>query len=192
MNPFLKLHSDIFFRDNKEFIVAAFRRGDNSNFKGIYDNLSFPLTSYAKKITNSPLDAQDIAANGFFKLLLAREKMTSYKYVTCWMYITVRNESIDHIRSQARQKKAMEEWYYLSDYSQDAINSEKLKASLLRIVYKAIEKLPTQRRTILCLYFFEKKTTREIAAMLQLSPQTVLNHKAKALESLRKTLPLPD
>jgi len=50
-----------------------------------------------------------------------------------------------------------------------------------------IDKLPRQRKTILRLYFFEQKSTSEIAEQMGLNSQTVLNHKAKALESLRKS-----
>ena len=50
-----------------------------------------------------------------------------------------------------------------------------------------IEKLPRQRKAIVRLYFFEQKTASEIAEQLGLNSQTVLNHKSKALEPLRKS-----
>lgn len=189
MKRFYKCDPDVFFRDYKEFIIGAFRRGDNSSFEGVYRKLSFPLTAYAKKIVNCPLEAQDIVANAFHKLLLHRKDMKSYKHLQRWMYVTVRNEAIDYLRSQAKQRKGMEAWYYLSDYSYAAVSAEKEKTFLLRMLFKAIDELPTQRQKVLRLYFFDKKDTHEIAAMLGLRPQTVLNHKAKALELLRRTLP---
>ena len=82
----------------------------------------------------------------------------------------------------------MEAWYYLRDYSQDAINSEKQKTYVSKIVKKAIDDLPPQQGTVLRLYFFEKMKTHEIAELMELSGQTVLNHKSKAIASLRKTL----
>jgi RNA polymerase sigma-70 factor (ECF subfamily) len=65
--------------------------------------------------------------------------------------------------------------------------TERVKANLLHDMYKEIEKLPKQRRKILRLYFFEQKSTTEIAEQMDLSPQTVLNHKTKAINSLRES-----
>ena len=50
-----------------------------------------------------------------------------------------------------------------------------------------IQHQPSPFKTILRLYFFEQKNTIEIAELLQLSPQTVLNHKTKAIDALRKS-----
>jgi len=63
--------------------------------------------------------------------------------------------------------------------------------SLLQSLGEAIDKLPKQRKTILQLYFFGQKTTAEIAEQLNLNSQTVLNHKTRALEALRKTVLVP-
>lgn len=52
-------------------------------------------------------------------------------------------------------------------------------------IYKTIESLPVGRRVIIKYYYIEGKTTDEIALILGISPQTVLNQKAKALTELR-------
>ncbi|HEY6899298.1 MAG TPA: sigma factor-like helix-turn-helix DNA-binding protein, partial [Puia sp.] len=76
---------------------------------------------------------------------------------------------------------------YLETGIDEQLETERVKAVLFQNILQEIEKLPRQRKAILRLYFFEQKTTSEIAEMMQLNSQTVLNHKAKALESLRKS-----
>ena len=65
--------------------------------------------------------------------------------------------------------------------------TERVKSAVFQGILNEIDKLPRQRKAILRLYFFEQKSTAEIAKQLGLNSQTVLNHKAKALESLRKS-----
>lgn len=175
---------------NNEFKIDEFRQGNDREFKRVYDDLYSHLICFAKKIVRSSFDADDIVATAFLRLSLVRGTMTSYDYIAGWMFVVVYHCAIDHLRSRKRLTEVMEKLDYLSDYTQAAINSEKQKAFLLHVLYKAIDQLPPQRRKILLLYFFEKRTTFEIADMLELRPQTVLNHKAMALELLRKTLPL--
>ena len=188
MERYLESDPDVFFQDYKEEIVAKFQEGDNTEFKRIYKHLFQRLTNYVNRFIRSRLDVQDIVADAFCKLLIAHKDMKSYEHLVRWIYRTARNAAIDYLRSQSRQRKGMEAWYYLADYTQDAINSEKQKTYLSKIVNKAIDKLPRQRRTILRLYYFEKQKTHEIAEQMGLRPQTVLNHKTDAIDSLRKTL----
>jgi len=176
---------------NDDFLMSAFRQGNKDAFQSIYNKINGSLTYYIQNIIHSQTDAEDIAANAFSKLFQAREKLSTLEHVKRWIYVIARNEAIDLLRLRTRQRNLNKEIYYLSDDIEDSIETEMMKTSLLKIVASAIEKLPRQRKKILRLYFFEKKTTHEIAAMLQLNSQTVLNHKAKALEALRKTVPAP-
>ena len=85
------------------------------------------------------------------------------------------------------QRESQYDLAYLETGVEEHVETERVKTILLQDIHKEIEKLPRQRKTILRLYFFEQKNTTEIAEMMQLSPQTVLNHKTKALDSLRKS-----
>jgi RNA polymerase sigma-70 factor (ECF subfamily) len=53
-------------------------------------------------------------------------------------------------------------------------------------IVKTIEQLPPQARKIFQLFYLQHKSYREIAAELQLSPQTVRNQKQRAAKLLKK------
>jgi RNA polymerase sigma-70 factor (ECF subfamily) len=126
-------------------------------------------------------------ANAFYKLFHARAGMKSYEHVKRWLYVIVRNEAIDYLRLKTKQRESRHDLAYLETGIEEQLETERVKAVLFQNILQEIEKLPRQRKAILRLYFFEQKTTSEIAEMMQLNSQTVLNHKAKALESLRKS-----
>ncbi len=167
--------------------MTSFREGSKDAFRLIYDRLVRPLTFFVESIIHSQVDAEDIVANAFYKLYHARTGLHSYEHVKRWMYVTVRNEAIDYLRQRRKVRENQHDISYLESGVVEIAETERVKATLLQDVYKEIEKLPKQRKTILRLYFFEQKSTTEIAELLDLSPQTVLNHKTKAINSLRES-----
>src|ERR1700761_9554629 len=173
--------------NNEEAVMLSFREGNKEAFRLVYDRMVRPLTYFVENIIHSQVDAEDIVANAFYKLFHARAGMRSYEHVKRWLYVIVRNESIDYLRAKTRQKESQYDLSYLESGIEEQAETERVRTILLQDIHKEIERLPKQRKTILRLYFFEQKNTSEIAEIMQLSPQTVLNHKTKALNALRKS-----
>jgi RNA polymerase sigma factor (sigma-70 family) len=173
--------------ENEEAIMNSFREGDKDSFRWVYDQMVRPLTYFVENIIFSHDDAEDIVANAFYKLFHARAGMKSYEHIKRWLYVIVRNEAIDYLRLKNKQRESRHDLAYLANNTEDHIETERVKAVLFQSVLAEIEKLPRQRKTILRLYFFEQKSTAEIAELMHLNSQTVLNHKAKALDSLRQS-----
>jgi RNA polymerase sigma factor (sigma-70 family) len=174
-------------QDNEDAVMVSFREGNKEAFRLIYVQLVRPLNYFVENIIHNQQDAEDIVANACYKLYHARTGLRSYEHVKRWMYVIVRNEAIDYLRARRRTRENQHDIAYLESGVIEEVETERVKASLLQDMYKEIEKLPKQRRKILRLYFFEQKSTTEIAEEMDLSPQTVLNHKSKAIDSLRKS-----
>jgi len=175
------------YDNNDDAVMMAFREGDKDAFREVYDRMVRPLTYFVENIIFSPIDAEDIVANAFTKLYNARSGMRSIEHIKRWLYVIVRNESIDYLRHRSRQRESHGEVAYLGAEAEEQHETERVKSAVFQGILHEIEKLPRQRRAILRMYFFEQKTTAEIAKQLGLNSQTVLNHKAKALESLRRS-----
>jgi RNA polymerase sigma-70 factor (family 1) len=173
--------------NNEEAIMLSFRDGNKEAFRLVYDQMVRPLSYFVENIIQSQVDAEDIVANAFYKLFHARANMRSFEHIKRWLYVIVRNESIDYLRAKTRQKESQYDLSYLETGIEEQAETERVRTVLLQDIHKEIERLPKQRKTILRLYFFEQKNTSEIAEIMHLSPQTVLNHKTKALDALRKS-----
>jgi len=173
--------------NNEEVIIRSFREGDKDAFRCVYDKMVRPLTYFVENIIFSTSDAEDIVANAFSKLYNARSGMKSFEHIKRWLYVIVRNESIDYLRSKRRLRESHTEVAYLESASEDQLETERVKSEVFHKILAEIEKLPRQRKAILRAYFFEQKSTAEIAEQMGINSQTVLNHKAKALESLRRS-----
>ena len=189
MQAFVKIERLV--SENEDFNLPAFRDGNAHAFKLVYNRLSKSLLYFVQNIIDSPADAEDIVASAFMKLFNARQGMESFEHVKRWLYVIVRNEAIDYLRFRTRSREVHQDLGYAGEANEEMADLEMLKMNLLQSLQEAIEGLPRQRKAIVQLYFFEKKTTSEIAEQLKLNSQTVLNHKTRALEALRKTVLLP-
>jgi RNA polymerase sigma-19 factor, ECF subfamily len=174
-------------RNNEEAIMISFREGNQDAFRLVHDQMSRQLQYFVENIIHSQTDAEDIVANAFYKLFHARAGIRTFEHVKRWLYVTVRNESIDYLRAKTRSRESEQDLAYLQSGVEEDAETERMKTVLLQGIHQEIAKLPKQRKKILRLYFFERKNTTEIAEIMQISPQTVLNHKTKALDSLRKS-----
>ena len=172
--------------NNEDVVMLSFREGDQDAFRWVYDKLVRPLTYFVENIIFSTTDAEDIVANAFSKLYNARSGMRSFEHIKRWLYVIVRNESIDYLRSKRRLRESHTEVAYLESAAEGQLETERVKTEVFQKILAEIENLPRQRKAILRAYFFEQKSTAEIAENMGLNSQTVLNHKAKALDSLRK------
>lgn len=168
--------------------IAALHRRQPEAVKELFNLLYKPLIYFAEKLVNNKQEAEDIVGTSFFKLTGRIEQFPSIRDVKAFLYITTRNECLDYLRRIARTESSHEQLQYLMDYNDAQADDEMLRAKILQEVYNEIEQLPPQCRKIFKLIYTRGLTTREIADEMELSPQTVLNQKAKALNLLRGIL----
>lgn len=174
-------------KSDKAFIAALHRRQPEA-VKELFNQLYKPLIYFAEKLVNNKQEAEDIVGTSFFKLTGRIEQFSSSRDVKAFLYVTTRNECLDYLRRMARFERSQEQLQYLMDYTDAQADDEMLRARILQEVYNEIEQLPPQCRKIFKLIYTRGMSTREIAAEMELSPQTVLNQKAKALNLLRGIL----
>jgi RNA polymerase sigma factor (sigma-70 family) len=173
---------------NEEAIMQAFRKGDEDSFCWIYDQLVRQLTHFVEYTILSRVDAEDIVANAIHKLFRAREGMKSVDHIKRFLYVVVTNEAIDYLHAKTKRQDAVRNLAYLACSAEQQNEMDSANKMQMQTILQAIDELPRQKRTVLTLYFLKQKSTSEIAEILNLNTQTVLNHKSKALESLRETL----
>ncbi|NML19370.1 sigma-70 family RNA polymerase sigma factor [Pseudoflavitalea sp. G-6-1-2] len=174
-------------KSDKAFIAALHKKQPEA-VRELFNQLYRPMIYFADKLINNMHESEDIVATAFFKLTGRIEQFQSLRDIKAFLYITVRNECLDHLRRLARHEKSHEQLQYLMDYTDAQADDEMLRARILQEVYNEIEQLPSQCKKIFKLIFSKGMTTRQIAEELELSPQTVLNQKAKALNLLRGVL----
>jgi RNA polymerase sigma-70 factor (ECF subfamily) len=176
------------------FDLEAFRAGDPQVFRALLDSLSVELQRFLLSLGVSCEDAGDIIASVSAKLYRGRGRMESYQHIRRSTFFMARNEAIDCLRLRSRWWQTAQAVRYLHNPIANVPNMdlapevEECRERLLQKVWCEIRQLPAQRQKVLHLYYTENLSTGEIAKRLNLRPQTVLNHKTRALSTVKKAV----
>ncbi|MDR6783379.1 RNA polymerase sigma-70 factor (ECF subfamily) [Pedobacter africanus] len=168
-----------------EELKRMLANGDQAVYKVIFDAKYAELCYFANKIINNMPEAEDIVMDAFTRFWQQKNHIPSIKDLAAFLYTSVKNASLDHIRKQQRKPKIFEDLDN-SLYSLDEIlEGEEIYAMVLNQVYQGIESLPDQCKKIFKMLYFEGKSTQEIAKILNLSVQSVRNQKTRAIQLLK-------
>lgn len=114
-----------------------------------------------------------------------REKIEIQTSVQNYLYSSVRNRMIDHIRS----KKKMDQVKELIEVNDVDDNPDDLQSYLIRQeIQKSLDKLKPKMRRIFSLSKIEGLTYSEIASYLNISKRAVEDNVARALRLLKDDL----
>ncbi len=173
-------------------LLAAFQNGDTEAEKAVFDRYFQPLCLFAERITVDLQAAEDIVSESFIKVIDRRRNFSVLPQLRSFLYQTVRNASINQAIARQRHHAIHEKIRYQDEQAaavdDDALETEMLRAELIREIYDEIEDLPHKCGQIFKMIFVEQLPTDEIAARLFINPQTVRTQKARAIQLIRTSL----
>jgi len=166
-------------------IIAAFKKGDEKATKIIYSSFFKPLCYFNQKILDNRQVAEDIATESFIKLCERKSDFTEIAGMRSFLFVVAKNACIDFLRRNRNNLGIGEYTSEANDWDEGFMDREIIVAKVLQVIYAEIELLPEQCKRVFTSIFIGGKTTQAIAHELNISPQTVLNQKTKALNILR-------
>lgn len=154
-------------------------------FNELFREYEHPLYLFAFKMLKSETEAKDIVQDVFLKLWVIRDKFPEIKSISSFLYRLTENKVIDHLRASASdQRKKQDLWRRLRQSSEQSVDKDIEAKEYHAIIQRAIEQLPPQRKVAYLLSQAEDRPRKEIASLLNISPNTVRNQLAKAIENI--------
>lgn len=160
------------------------KTGNRQAFEMVFRKFYVSMCSVAYKYTEDTSAAEDIAQEAFIKLWEKRENYTSIPDLKTFLYVAVKNLSLNFIRDKKQN----------IDYSHiDLVSSENffrdqlIREETFRIISEAIDALPSQSARIMNLAL-EGRQNKEIAQLLGISVATVKTLKYNAIHTLKEKL----
>lgn len=146
------------------------------------------LQPFALKFTKSADAAEEIIQDTFLRVWLNREKLEDIENVKAWLYKYASNECLNYLRKELKQAKAIDNLSIdhpkQSNNTIDTINLNDVSY----LVQQAVDRLPGQRKRIYQMSRTEGMNIPEIAAALDLSPNTIKNALVISLKTIREHL----
>lgn len=145
---------------------------DREQFNELARSYYNKLWEFAYGYVKSEAIAEEIVQDVFLNLWAGREKLAIRESMDVYLFGSVRNRAIKHIKHEQVVMKQDDESF--APPSQPLSPDEQLEWSELdAIVERAIESLPQTRREAITLHWRHEMTHEEIATILGTSPGAV-------------------
>lgn len=175
-------------KDDK-LIWDAFRFGDESSFKMLFEQYYTPLFNYGHKFSADDHLIQDALQDLFTKLWKNRENIKETGSVRNYLYKSFRRVLLRTLEAQHRKYEfsALVEMTNPEaefGYDQTIISRERLEAIRANLAL-ALEKMTPRQREIIHLRYYAEMDYEEIAGIMQLSVSSTYKLLYKAIDTLR-------
>jgi RNA polymerase sigma-70 factor (ECF subfamily) len=173
-------------------LVAAAKGGDSEAFAKLYRCYFDRIYAYLRLMLRDAAEAEDITQRVFMNALqgLDRYEARPDRPFRAWLFTIARNEAITYLRKSRRE--SVHDPVDLEQHREDPYGAELRSDALLDIsdhdLVQFIERLPLAQRQVLALRYMLGLERKEIAEVLELTPNHVSVIHGRALRFLRDRL----
>lgn len=171
-----------------QLLLARIAEDDEQAFRAIFDRYKAPFYAIAFKMTRSAAIAEEIVQDVFVTLWIKRNLAGTAKKPEKYLFAILYNSVYTHFRRLVQEHKLKSKMAQAEDKIEDRIETLLLEKENRSILENIINRLPPQQRLIYKLAKQEGVSREEIARRLNISPNTVRNHLATAVNYLRASL----
>jgi len=167
-------------------LVKLLQKGNVAAFDSLFEVYSPKLYGFALKYFKSETDSEELVQEVFVKVWENRKLLKSDQSFKSYLFTIAFNQIRKHFNKKAvslRYLKSLQNDPEFPDYS-----SPDDYESTLRQIYQIIDQMPGRRREIFTKSKLEGKSSKEVAAELNISPGTVDNQVSEAIRFIRSRL----
>ncbi len=174
--------------DNGASSYRRFLDGDDKGLAQIVGEYKDGLILYLNGYVNNLLLAEELTEDTFFRLITRKPRYSGKSSFKSWLYAIGRNVAVDHIRHHSKLVKTPIEDMEKELHAQESLEQSYLRQESKIILHRALSKLATDYRTVLCLVYLEGFSGKEAARILKKSDRQFKNLLYRAKQSLKSEL----
>jgi len=168
-----------------ELLVLRSLEGDAQAFEELVTRWHPRLWRHAYCLIGEREAAQDVVQEAWLAMVKGLSRLDAAGAFAGWAYRIVANKCVDRVRQQDRQRRLSEHLAQEAsrDHREGAHGSERADS-----LWSALERLPGDRRVLLCMRYVEEFTTTQIADILGVPEGTVKSRLYHARQELRRLI----
>lgn len=165
--------------DEKE-LLKMLSSNRNEAYEYLYNNYYTPLVLFADHYISNQEVAHDLVQETFIALLDVKTKFENLLHLKSYLYNSLRNKCLNHLRHEKIRQEFLQEALYQSDefFEQKAIEED-----VYSILVSAIERLSPQSKEVMLLAL-DGLSNGDIAEHLNLSIETVKSYKKSSKKKI--------
>lgn len=169
--------------------VRRARRGDSNAFAALVKSMQRQVYGLCLRLLRTEAEAAEVAQETFLRAYQNLDRYDDSRPFDLWVLTIARNQCLDLLRR--RQKVRTED---VDDHSHSLPSNEPNleEGAIARQERKSLEDamatLSVDDREVLALYYVQKRTTKEIAEVMDVAPGTIMARLFRAREKLRNKM----
>lgn len=173
---------------NDNGLVQLLLKGNVAAFDTLFKVYSPKLFGFALKYFKNESDAEELVHDVFVKVWENRHSLKSELSFKSYLFTIASNKIRAHFNKRAVSLRYIERFKYETEMADFSDIQEDDYELVLQEIMQIIEQLPPRKREIFLKSKLEGKTSKEIAAELNITPGAVDNQVSEALRLLRQKL----
>lgn len=169
-------------------LVLLLQKGNIEAFDSLFEVYSPRLFGFALKYFKNETDAEELVQEVFVKVWENRQTLKSALSFRSYLFTIALNQIRKHFNKKATSLRYLENLQNEPEFSENLAVHEDNYESALQQINLVIEQMPPRRREIFVKSKLEGKSSKEIAAELNISAGTVDNQVSEALRFIRTHL----
>jgi RNA polymerase sigma-70 factor (ECF subfamily) len=157
------------------------------NLGRLYDNHAQALYAFLLNLTRNEDDTHDVLQEIFVKLARQPGLLDGVRDERAFLIRLAHNAAIDLMRRRGTREKRQEQ-FGVEAMTPFAPTDEPDEQSFRTALAEALAKLPPDQRAVVHLKLWEELTFEQIAAALEISPNTAASRYRYGLDKLRERL----
>lgn len=175
-------------KHDDQTLVQLLQKGNVEAFDLLFEGYSSRLFGFALKYFKNEADAEELVQEVFVKVWENRQMLKSELSFKSYLFTIALNQIRKHFNKKVTSLRYLESLKQESEPSENPSLQENDFETVLQQINFIIEQMPPRRRDIFTKSKLEGKSSKEIAAELNISPGTVDNQVSEALRFIRTRL----
>ncbi len=179
-------------RPDQGHLWDSFLKGSEKSFKKLHQQYYNDLYAYALKIGNDEYIAKNAIQELFVYLWKNKASLSKVQHVRYYLIFSLRRHVIRLLKKEQKHIhlsiKNEEEGFPVLFSPEDILITKETALINQKCILDALNQLPPRQKEIVYLRYFQDLSMDEIAQILSVNYQTVLNALSRAMKNLRKLI----
>jgi RNA polymerase sigma-70 factor (family 1) len=169
-------------------LIERLQTGDLEAFDLVYEKYSGRLYAFGLKYLKSTVDSEELVQSVFLKVWETHKSLKKELNFKSYLFTIAYNDICKIFRKRNYFQKFVSDTIIGNNQTSSEVDDRLDYQSILELVQKIISKLPERQKSIIQKSREEGKSTKEIAAELNLSPGTVDNYISETIKVIKRRL----
>jgi len=166
--------------------VRRARRGDSNAFASLVKSVQRQVYGLCLRLLRTEVEAAEVAQETFLRAYQNLDRFDETRPFDLWVLTIARNQCLDLLRRRTKMKTDdVEDHAYNLQSGEPSLEEGAILRQERKSLEDAMATLSVDDREVLALYYVQKRTTKEIAEVMNVAPGTIMARLFRAREKLR-------